>query len=69
MLFPVSAVSPVVAGHPVLTIHLCFSIPSALLMPVLLLTGLLRLRTAHLVLAVVFAAQWIGKFVTGVLFV
>jgi uncharacterized membrane protein YozB (DUF420 family) len=51
-----------------LTIHLCFSIPSALLMPVLLLTGLRRLRTPHLVLAVVFAALWIGTFVTGIFF-
>jgi uncharacterized membrane protein YozB (DUF420 family) len=51
-----------------LTIHLCFSIPSALLMPVMLLTGLRRLRTPHLVLAAVFAALWIGTFVTGIFF-
>ena len=51
-----------------LNIHLCFSIPSALLMPVMLFTGLRHHRTPHLVLAAVFAALWIGTFVTGIFF-
>ncbi len=51
-----------------LDIHLCFSVPSALLMPAMLYTGLSRRRTAHLVLAGVFAVLWIGTFVTGVFF-
>jgi uncharacterized membrane protein YozB (DUF420 family) len=51
-----------------LNIHLCFSIPSALLMPVMLFTGLRHHRVPHLVLAVVFAALWIGTFVTGIFF-
>jgi uncharacterized membrane protein YozB (DUF420 family) len=51
-----------------LSVHLCFSIPSALLMPVMLFTGLRHYRTAHLCLAVVFGGLWIGTFVTGIFF-
>jgi uncharacterized membrane protein YozB (DUF420 family) len=51
-----------------LNIHLCFSIPSALLMPVMLFTGLRHYRVLHLALAAVFAALWIGTFVTGIFF-
>jgi uncharacterized membrane protein YozB (DUF420 family) len=49
-----------------LNIHLCFSVPSALLMPAMLYTGLTHRRTPHLVLAALFSALWIGTFVTGV---
>jgi uncharacterized membrane protein YozB (DUF420 family) len=51
-----------------LDVHLCFSVPSALLMPVMLWTGLSHRRTAHLILASVFGALWIGTFITGVFF-
>ena len=51
-----------------LSVHLCFSVPSALLLPVMLFTGLRHYRTAHLCLAVVFGALWIGTFVTGIFF-
>jgi uncharacterized membrane protein YozB (DUF420 family) len=51
-----------------LRIHLCFSIPSALLMPVMLYTGLSRRRRLHLTLAVVFSILWTGTVVTGVFF-
>ena len=51
-----------------LNVHLCFSVPSALLRPVMLFTGLSRRRTVHLVLAVVFGVLWLGTFVTGVFF-
>jgi uncharacterized membrane protein YozB (DUF420 family) len=51
-----------------LYVHLCFSIPSALLMPVMLFTGLRHYRAVHLTLAVVFGALWIGTFVTGIFF-
>ena len=51
-----------------LNIHLCFSVPSALLMPAMLYTGLTHRRTIHLCLAVVFGTLWIGTFVTGVFF-
>jgi uncharacterized membrane protein YozB (DUF420 family) len=51
-----------------LNVHLCFAIPSALLMPVLLFTGLRRYRRVHLMLAVVFAVLWIGTFITGIFY-
>jgi uncharacterized membrane protein YozB (DUF420 family) len=51
-----------------LNIHLCFSVPSALLMPAMLYTGLTHRRTAHLLLAGLFGVLWIGTFVTGVFF-
>jgi len=51
-----------------LATHLCFSLPSALLMPLMLFTGFTHRRRWHLFLAAVFAALWIGTFVTGVFF-
>jgi uncharacterized membrane protein YozB (DUF420 family) len=51
-----------------LRIHLCFSVPSALLMPAMLFTGLTRRRTIHLALACVFGTLWIGTVVTGIFF-
>src|SRR4051812_38424427 len=49
-----------------LMIHLCFAVPSALLMPLMLYTGLTHKRRAHLLLAWVFGILWAGTFVTGV---
>jgi hypothetical protein len=49
-----------------LLIHLCFSVPSAMLLPVMYLTGRLRVRRLHLTLAWLFGALWIGTFVTGI---
>ncbi len=51
-----------------LIIHLCFSVPSAVLMPMMLYTGLTRRRRVHLSLAVLFGILWTGTFVTGVFF-
>lgn len=51
-----------------LNTHLCFSIPSAILMPFMLYTGLSRKRTIHLLLAVIFGVLWIGTFITGIFF-
>jgi len=51
-----------------LSIHLWFSVPSALLMPVMLYTGLKGHRTIHLGLAFVFAILWAGTFITGIFF-
>ena len=51
-----------------LDVHLCFSVPSALLMPLMLFTGLTHRREAHLFLAGAFAVLWIATFVTGVFF-
>jgi len=51
-----------------LKIHLCFSVPTTLLMPVMLFTGLRRYRKVHLFLAGVFALLWLETFITGVFF-
>lgn len=51
-----------------LKVHLYFSLPSTLLMPAMLYTGLTHRRRAHLVLAALFGVFWTGTFVTGVFF-
>jgi uncharacterized membrane protein YozB (DUF420 family) len=51
-----------------LRIHLCFSVPSLLLMPVMLYTGLTHRRTAHLILAAIFGVAWAGTFITGIFY-
>jgi uncharacterized membrane protein YozB (DUF420 family) len=51
-----------------LHIHLCFSVPSALLLPVMLYTGLRHHRNIHVTLAVLFSLLWIGTFITGIFF-
>ena len=55
-----------VRTRKMLYVHLCFSVPSAVLLPVMYVTGRLRVRRVHLALAWVFGALWIGTFVTGV---
>jgi len=49
-----------------LVTHLYFAVPSALLMPVMLYTGLTHRRRPHLALAWLFGALWLGTFITGV---
>jgi uncharacterized membrane protein YozB (DUF420 family) len=51
-----------------LYLHLCFSLPSAALLVVMLYTGLTGRRTVHLFLAGAFAVLWIGTFITGIFF-
>jgi hypothetical protein len=51
-----------------LSIHLCFSLPAAAVMPVMLWTGFTHRRTIHLTLAVLFGVLWIGTVVTGVFY-
>lgn len=51
-----------------LTIHLWFSIPSALLLLVMLPTGWRRYRRIHIGLGIVFLCLWVGTFITGVFF-
>jgi uncharacterized membrane protein YozB (DUF420 family) len=52
----------------ILAIHLCFSLPSAAVMPFMLWTGLTHRRKIHLTLAVLFSILWTGTFVTGIFF-
>jgi hypothetical protein len=51
-----------------LTVHLYFAIPSAVILPVMLVTGLRRRRWLHVPLGIAFAVLWAGTFVTGVFF-
>ncbi len=51
-----------------LFIHLCFSLPSAAMMPVMLFTGFTHRRRIHLTMAAVFGVLWTGTFVTGIFF-
>ncbi len=51
-----------------LTIHLWFSVPSTLVMPAMLYTGLKGYVRTHLSLAVCFAVLWTGTFITGIFF-
>jgi uncharacterized membrane protein YozB (DUF420 family) len=56
------------ATRRALTVHLGFSIPAALLLPVMLFSGLKRRRSLHLLVGSVFLVLWAGTFVTGVFF-
>jgi hypothetical protein len=51
-----------------LRVHLFFAVPSALLLPVMLLSGVKHRRTLHVAVGVVFFFLWVGTFVTGVFF-
>jgi uncharacterized membrane protein YozB (DUF420 family) len=51
-----------------LNVHLCFAVPSALVMPFMLFTGLKQRSTLHVALSYFFAALWAGTFVTGIFF-
>jgi hypothetical protein len=51
-----------------LSLHLCFSLPAAAVMPFMLFTGLSHRRKYHLALAVVFSILWTGTFITGIFF-
>ena len=52
-----------------LTIHLAFAIPSAVLLPIMLYTGVRRRKRLHVTIAFGFLALWAGTFVTGVFFI
>src|SRR5262249_4373307 len=51
-----------------LSIHLCFALPAALLLPAMLYTGRRHRRSVHVALGLVFSTFWIGTFVTGIFF-
>ncbi len=51
-----------------LSVHLRFSVPSAILLPIMLFTGLRKYKKAHRTVAVGFLILWIGTFITGVFF-
>ena len=49
-----------------LKIHLCFAVPSAFLMGIMLFTGLKKLKVWHRRVAIVFLVCWVGTFYTGI---
>jgi hypothetical protein len=51
-----------------LAVHLGFSIPAALLLPIMLYTGLRRHKRVHIALAAIFLVLWAGTFVTGIFY-
>jgi hypothetical protein len=51
-----------------LFIHLCFALPAAALLPVMLFTGLTGRGSLHLSLAVFFGLLWAGTVITGLFF-
>jgi hypothetical protein len=53
---------------PAMRVHLCFAVPSVLLMSAMLFTGLKHFRLVHLTVAVLFAVAWTGTFITGIFF-
>ncbi|MBP3958759.1 hypothetical protein J8F10_26230 [Gemmata sp. G18] len=53
------------AARQALHTHLWFSVPSALLLPAMIITGKLRRKQLHLALALVFVLLWTGTVVTG----
>ena len=56
------------AAKRALSIHLCFSLPAAAVMPAMLYTGFTHRRKLHLMLAAVFGVLWTGTFVTGIFY-
>jgi hypothetical protein len=53
---------------PALYVHLGFSVPSALVLPVMLWTGLKRRRWVHVALGILFLTLWTGTFITGIFY-
>lgn len=51
-----------------LIVHLWFSVPAAILLPVMFYTGKTGHGTAHRAIAVLFGLLWLGTFVTGIFF-
>jgi hypothetical protein len=52
----------------VMIVHLCFSVPSAALLFVMLFTGLKHYRNLHIATGILFSILWIGTFITGIFF-
>jgi hypothetical protein len=51
-----------------LVVHLCFSIPAALVLPCMYFLGRTHRRTLHISLGILFSVLWTGTFVTGIFF-
>ncbi len=53
------------AARQALRTHLWFAVPSALVLPAMFVSGKMRRKTLHLVLAAVFSVLWTGTVITG----
>jgi uncharacterized membrane protein YozB (DUF420 family) len=51
-----------------LRVHLCFSIPAAILLPIMLYTGKTHKRSVHIAFGVLFFTLWMGTAITGIFF-
>lgn len=56
------------ATKRIMAIHLCFSVPAAVLLPIMYFTGKTGRRRIHYVLAAIFSVCWIGTFITGIFY-
>jgi hypothetical protein len=56
------------AARKALRLHLWFSIPAAIMLPVMYFTGRTGRGRLHFSLALVFVILWAGTFVTGIFF-
>ncbi len=56
------------AQRQALLIHLCFAVPSAVLLLVMMGSALLKWKRFHVACGVLFTVLWLGTFVTGVFF-
>lgn len=54
--------------HDALMIHLAFAIPSAIMLPIMLYTGVRHLKKIHVTFAAAFLLLWMGTFITGIFF-
>lgn len=56
------------ATKRLMAVHLCFSVPAAVLLPVMYVTGRSGRSRVHYTLAVLFSICWIGTFITGIFY-
>ncbi|MSQ93783.1 MAG: hypothetical protein EXR98_04415 [Gemmataceae bacterium] len=49
-----------------MSVHLVFSVPSAVLLFVMLFTGLKHKRNFHIAMGILFTVLWTGTFITGI---
>lgn len=56
------------SARQALRVHLGFSVPAAVLLPLMLYTGLTHRRPLHVALALLFCILWAGTFITGMFF-
>lgn len=56
------------SAQRMMRIHLSFSIPSTILLPIMLISGWTHRRRLHIAVGILFLPCWVGTFVTGIFF-